>query len=217
MPTAIPVELLEVIGYADSRDSGMLPSIVPPVFRIREQPDRILVPPYALNAGFLCGASEIDGPEIQELHNATEVVLFNNHFPARTDFELWIDESNAYHYETRAGARSKLQQFANQSIKDAKGAFKVGHFAESERFCSSAISADDKCLDAFVIKAAIRHREEDEDGERLMARLISPYLDELSFARLVDDYSPGNQVGLAAHRGPRVPPMRAIATYRAAA
>ena len=101
--------------------------------------------------------------------------------------------------------------FESRRIQALKAAFEIGHLGESERLCSSAISADDKCLDAFVIKAAIRRREDDEGGERLMARLVSPYLDETSFARLVDDYSAGTQVNTAARKGPMVPPWRGMA------
>jgi hypothetical protein len=213
---AIPVEQLEVIGYADTLDAGMLPSVVPPVFMVRGEPDRILVPPYTQNAGFLWGASEIDFSEIQELRDAGDVVLFENYRPAQIDFELWMDEGNSPHYETRTSARNNLTQLAEQSIQRAKAAFKMGNLAESERFCSSAMSADDKCLEASVIMAAILRRQGDVDGERLIARLVSPILQESSFAGLVDRYFLPNPVSPAAQMGPRVPPMQAVATYRAA-
>ena len=218
MPEAIPIDQLEVIGYADSLEPGMLPSIVPPVFRFRAQRDRALLPPYTLNSGFLYGASEVEYVRIQELYEADEIVLFENPFLAKAGFELWIDESTESRYETRSSARSSLQRLANQSIQLAKTAFENGNLAESERFCSSAIAADDKCLDAFVIKAAIRRRENDSAGERLMADLVSPYLNRLSFEKLVDVYAQADgQFSPTVPEAPTIPPMRAMATYRAAA
>ena len=189
MPAAIPLEQLEVIGYADALDTGMFPSIVPPVFRFTQEPERSLVPPYSLNGGFVCGASEIGLSEIRELRDAAEIVLFENPFPARNDFELWTDESGACHYETRISTRDHLRKLSDQSIHQAKIAFRGGEIAEAERFCSAAISADDKCVEAFVIKAAIRRRQNDADGERLMAKLVSPYLNERLFGMLVASYS----------------------------
>jgi hypothetical protein len=215
MPSAILVEQLEVIGYADPRQSGMLPSIVPPIFRFREQPGRILVPPFSLSAGFLCGASEVDHLEIQELRDAGDVVLFGDQFGAETDYELWIDESHIHHYEARTTARRHLQNVAVQSIQQAKAAFRDGRLAESERFCSAAISADDKFIDAFVLKAAIRRRQQDLEGAWLMARLISPYLNELSFERLVDGYTASNQTSRTTPEVPLRSPMRDVATYAA--
>lgn len=211
MPAAIPLEQLEVIGYADALDPGMFPSIVPPVFRFRQEPERLLVPPYSLNGGFVCGASEIGLSEIRELRDAAEMVLFETPFPVRNDFELWIDESAISHYQTRISARSHLRKFSDHSIHQAKIAFSHGGIAEAERFCSAAISADDKCVEAFVIKAAIRRRQNDADGERLMAKLVSPYLDLLSFGMLVDGYSAPQPTVIETQP---VPPMRWMATYK---
>jgi hypothetical protein len=217
MSTPIPVERLDVIGYADPRSSGMLPCIVPPVFKLRDDPERILVPPYALNGGFACRASEIDSSKMQELLDQGELVLLDNPRPARMDFELWIDESNASHYQPRTEARNSLQQLAEQSVQHAAVAFQSGHLEDAERFCSSAISANDKYVEAFVLKAAIRRREGDLEGAWLMAKLVSPYLDESSFATLVSGHSPQNEVNPTPPDGARVPWMRDMATQRAVA
>ena len=60
------VEDLEIVGYADVLDETMLPSVVPPVFRIKAEPQRAFLPPYSLNAGFLCNATEV--PPVSYTH-----------------------------------------------------------------------------------------------------------------------------------------------------
>ena len=216
MQQAIPVDQLEVIGYADVLDQGMLPSIVPPIFRVQGQPERSIVPPFSLNAGFVCGGSEIHSAELEGLRGTGEVVLFNNPFPAKADFELWVDESGQYRYETRILSRANLRRIARESVQRAGTAFGEGRRAEAERYCSSAISADEKSLEAYVIKAAIRVRENDEAGERLMADLVSSYLDRSSFTNLVDTWLSMRPVA-APGLQPKKPPMRDIAILKAAA
>jgi hypothetical protein len=186
MSAAIPIEQLEVIGYAESLGPAMVPSIVPPVFRFRSHPDRALLPPFSLSGGFVCGATVVSDAEIRELRDAGELFLFESSYAARPDFELWIDERFRDHYDSRASVRRILQDFARQSITQAKTALADGDTAGAERLCSMAISADERCIDAFVLKAAIRRKEGNADGERLMARLVLAYLDPASFRRLVD-------------------------------
>ena len=51
---------LGLIGYANVLPASALPSIVPPVFQRKDNPDSILVPPYSFNNGrYLCAATEI--------------------------------------------------------------------------------------------------------------------------------------------------------------
>ena len=115
---AIPrrVEDLDIIGFADSLDESMLPSIVPPVFRVRSKPNLHLLPPYFLNSGFLYNSIEVDEQEIRELKNDEEITVFDQPFPAQVGFQLFIDQAFQPQYKLREVAGSSKQRASCHSL-----------------------------------------------------------------------------------------------------
>lgn len=209
---------LEIVGYANVLKETMLPSVVPPVFRLKTDVQRAFVPPYSFNAGFLCNATEVPQPELLELRDAGEITLFDEAFPAIANLELWIDQSFREHYEPRDEAQEKLRGIAGEAIKQAENALRRGDFQHAERLCGIAISADDRSVDALAIKAAIHRLDGNQQGEGLMAELASPFLKKTNFDRLVNDYC--NSVSRAAPAvadcSARRSSMRDMALLRAA-
>jgi hypothetical protein len=201
------VEDLEIVGYADVLKETMLPSVVPPVFRIKAEPQRAFLPPYSLNAGFLCNATEVPVSELEELRDSREITLIDPEFPARRDFELWIDQSFQLHYQPLDEAERNLRSIATEEIRHAEDAFREGDLRQAERYSGVAISADDKRVEPLAIKAAICRMRSDQSGERLMAKLAAPVLEGRLFNLLVDDYCASRQqptpaVAVPGHRGP---------------
>jgi len=86
MPTPWDVDDLEIVGYGNVLSDDMLPSIVPPVFRLRSAAKRALLPPYSFNVGFLCNATEVSQSELEDLRVSNEITLFHDVFPARAGF-----------------------------------------------------------------------------------------------------------------------------------
>lgn len=216
MRTPWNVEDLEIVGYADVLDETMLPSVVPPVFRIKAEPHRAFLPPYSLNAGFLCNATEVPVSELEELRDSREITLFDEEFPARRDFELWIDRSFQWHYQPLDEAERNLSHIAADEIRRAEDAFREGDLSQAERCSGVAISADDRRVEPLAIKAAICRMRSDNSGERLMARLAAPVLEERLFNLLVDDYftSRRHRASAAPDSGPPRRPMSNVACIR---
>jgi len=125
--------------------------------------------------------------ELEELRDAEEITLFDAAFPARADYELWVDQSFQWHYEQRGEAERKLRDIADRAIKDAEEAFAGGDFEAAEHLSGVAISADDRRVEPLAIKAAIRRLQGNPAGERLMAELGAPALKD-KFEVLVADY-----------------------------
>src|SRR5712672_1038424 len=67
MKTPWNVADLEIVGYADVLKPSMLPSVVPPVFRVTAEAGRALAPPYSFSGGFLYDATEVSHAELEEL------------------------------------------------------------------------------------------------------------------------------------------------------
>lgn len=188
---AIPwrVEDLDIIGYADALDRTMLPSIVPPVFRVRSNPSLHLLPPYFFNAGCLYNAAEVEAQEIRELKNREEITVFDESFPAQVGFELYIDQEFQPQYKLREIVNSELLAIAVKYIAQAQAEFRNGSFAEADRLAGIAISADDRLVEPLVIMAAIHRANHDVAGEQLMASLAPSTVTESSFQELVDAMS----------------------------
>jgi hypothetical protein len=188
METSWNLDDLEIVGYADVLKETMLPSVVPPVFRLKADAQRTLLPPYSFNAGFLYNATEIPRSELEELSGSREITLFDDAFPAHAGFELWVDESFQWHYQPLHEAKQELRRIAEKAIQSAEGALRRDDLRQAERLSGVAISADDRRVQPLAIKAAIRRIQKNKTGEQLMAELAAPVLGERLFNLLVDDY-----------------------------
>jgi hypothetical protein len=182
------VDDLEIVGYANVLKETMLPSVVPPVFRLKADAQRALLPPYSFNAGFLCNATEVPRTELEELRHSRKITLFDVAFPARADFELWIDQSLHQHYEPTDEVKRKLSRIADEAIESAASALRNSDLPEAERLSGVAISADDQRVEPLAIKAAIRRIQGNDGGEHLMAKLAERALNQELFKVLVDRY-----------------------------
>ncbi len=209
-----PVNDLEIVGYANVLNASMLPSVVPPMFRLRAEPRRILLPPYAFNGGYLCNAAEVPADELQALADAGEVTLFPEPIAATADWELWVDESFQRHYEPQDAARGHLDQIAEISRAEAIKMFKQGNLVEADRLASVAISANDRKLDALVIKGAIRRARGNTNSELLMEDLARSMVDPANFRSMVDSLANSTPLSAAKIPPQSCSPMRAMACCR---
>lgn len=184
---------LEIVGYANVLKETMLPSVVPPVFRLKADTRRAFLPPYSFNAGLLCNATEVSQSELEELRDSREITLFPGAFPARPNFELWVDQSFQWHYKPLDEAAQTLHRIAHEAIKNAEDALRKGDLQQADRLSGVAISADDWRVEPLAIKAAIRRIQGNKAGENLMAELAAPVLEERLFTLLVNDYCASQQ------------------------
>src|ERR1019366_1042950 len=216
METPWNLDDLEIVGYADVLKETMLPSVMPPVFRLKADAQRTLLPPYSFNAGFLYNATEIPRSELEDLSGSREITLFDDAFPAHAGFELWVDESFQWHYQPLDEAKRHLRDIAEKTIRSAEGALRRDDLRQAERLSGVAISADDRRVEPLAIKAAIRRIQKNKTGEQLMAELAAPALDERSFNLLVGHYHASRQqpAPAAPDSSPPRRPMSNVACIR---
>jgi hypothetical protein len=193
MATPWNLDDLEIVGYADVLKGTVLPSVVPPVFRLKADSQRAFLPPYSFNAGFLYNATEVLQPELEELRDAREITLFDDVFPAHAGFELWVDQSFQWHYQPWGEAEQELRRIADEAIRNAEDALRKGDLQKAERLSGVAISADDRRVEPLAIKAAICRLNGNQAGEQLMAELAAPALKGKPFNGLVGDYCASRQ------------------------
>lgn len=189
MPAPYPILGLEIIGYANRLNASMLPAVVPPVFRVKVESDRILLPAFVIHQGFVCDATERLFTEAGHLVDAAEITLFKKPLDAQRDFELWIGLGEIPHYEPIPDAKFKLRKIALEHIGLAEAALRNKDFARAEDYCRIALCADDKIIDSLAISAAIARRTGDPGSERLMEKLALGRVTPQGFRFMTDGFS----------------------------
>lgn len=181
------IDAMEIVGYADVLTDEMLPSVVPPVYRLRADANRLFVPPYHENGGALYNATEIDSADFANMAVTGDVTgITTAPFPARAGHELWIDEGFAYRYEPAESALANLTDIYNREFANAKAALVRHDFVAAEAHARKATRADDRHYEPFILRAAIFRLRRDTKGEELMARLIETKLAKGDFRVLLD-------------------------------
>ncbi|UCD57676.1 MAG: hypothetical protein JSV16_00790 [Candidatus Hydrogenedentota bacterium] len=156
VPEPTPLDDLEIIGYADALPEEALPRIVTPVFRRKKHHDRILLPPFRLDANCAYGG-DWDGmsrwQSLIKTGNMTELIQI---IPAQSDHQLWIDQDNEPRYERRSTAHKNLDTISKERVGEAQEALSQNDLDTAERLATTAFNADDRNIDALVVKAAVR-------------------------------------------------------------
>ncbi len=169
----LDVSLLEIIGYANVLTESALPSIVAPVFRRKDNPDSILVPPYSFSNGrHLCDATEITPYEFDSLEGRTELTRLQPPIQAQIRHELWVDLDGQYHYQTRLQTRRNLDRIAQEELAKAETAFLRRHFGVAERLSSIVLLADENNTMAMAIKLAIAKTNKDQSSFDTLLELV---------------------------------------------
>ena len=189
MSNPIPITTLEVIGYANRLADSMLPAVVPPVFRLKGDQERILLPPFVIRDGYVFGGTESNGAALQMFNEAGEVTLFAKPQEARPDFELWINLDKAVHYEAISDASAQLQNIAREHIIKAEEALLNADFNGAEECCRIALSADDRVIDSLAISAAIAQRNKRNGDAKLMEKMALGHVTAKGFDFMVRGYS----------------------------
>jgi len=186
MSEPLRIEVLEVVGYATKLTEHMVPTIVAPVFRFRDAPERVVFPPFRIYQGEVHGATIGDRSELEDFARCGEVVLLETPLAAQPCFELWVDDSFTVHYEDQEQVDLSLSGIARQAVEGALDALRRGDLDEADRLASRAMSANERRFEPLAIKAAIRRRQGNDTGVKVMARLADQLCSPESFAAVVE-------------------------------
>jgi hypothetical protein len=212
------LESLEIIGYGNRLDESSLPAIVPPLFRVKEDPGQILFPPFVLHGGAVCNATLKGQAELEWYDDKGEITLFENAIPAQPDFELWIDPEGNPVYERRADASANLTKLARKCLADARKALADGKLEEAAELARIACCSDPKLLDALAIAAALAKVQNKPGRRKLVEKFALRLSTPEGFQAMVDSYlkllSPPEAGNRAAIRSSE--PMKGMAALRPA-
>ena len=188
MNTPIPIASLDVIGYATSLSEAMVPTIVTPVFRLRDDPETFLFPPFVIHCGQVCDGSMGSAEEFERFAARRKVTTIPDPFCAQRDHELWIDADMAPQYDPIDVADEKLGKISSDHINAAKLALKKGAVEEADQLAGVALCADDRLLEPLAIPAAASRHQGHTDDVELMALLAAPRYSQDVFDTMVRRY-----------------------------
>ena len=213
MPGAeIDLSELEIIGYANVLAENTRPSIVPPIFQSKANPESIFVPPYTFRNGRLCDATEISPSELASLAHRREVTAFDAPRSAEKDYELWVDLEGQHHYETRRNARRALDAIAKESLAKALHELRYSQLESADRHSSVALLAAPKNMEALAIKIAIAEIKGSLDRKALLRESIRSF-DLPSIEARVSDLC-GEYCAAGGTKTPKAPIMGGMARIR---
>lgn len=208
------LEALEIVGYAETLSAGMLPTVVAPVFRCVDDLAKYFLPPFHIHQGLLCGAACLSPDEVEALVDDHRITLLNAPFPARSGYELWIDQDLHARYQPAEEAELALKEIASTHIREADAALKAGNLEQAARLAAIALSADDRRIEPLAIRAAVFRLRKEETGVSVLQRMAQHALEPRLFQMLVNDYcrpTPATAPSPAARH-----PMRGTAELRPA-
>jgi len=167
---------LNIIGYAESLGTTLVPHIVPPVYQLPDGSEKLLFPPFRLAGAEVLGGSIGTQAQMDQFVSEGRCTRIDQPIPARPNHELWIDQDMQPHYEPFKKAEKTLRGIAESEAKRAWDLCVQGDFGQAEKAANTALVADDRLVDSLVIKVAIARRQGNKakaEGLKRTAMVIS--------------------------------------------
>ena len=159
---------LEIVGYADCLSEEFVPQVVPPIFRQRGTRDRIIMPPFLIEGEEVKKAAAVSASDLESAVLRGQATRLGTVIPARPGNRLWVDESFEPHYESSETVFERLHAIAQRRAREAQQALVDGRIERAVRLAQAAISADDGCLNAILVKALIHRIQGDQASVEIL-------------------------------------------------
>ena len=185
----IDLNALEIIGYADRLVEAFVPQNVPPIFRLKEDPDRIIMPPFRTESHKIVYSTDGFQSDLDQAVRRGQATRLDQVIDTQPDHRLWIDESFQAHYEPADTVVETLQQLAKDRVGEALEALAEGRLGKAERLAQTAISADDTCFNAILIKGLVHQLRGDHDSVELLVEIAESMRPGADLQALIDFYS----------------------------
>lgn len=180
---------LEIIGYADCLSGEFVPQVVPPIFRQRGADDRLVMPPFLIEGEEVTEADAGFASDLKRAVLRGQATRLDTIIAARPGHSLWVDESFEPHYEPSEIVVKKLRAIAQSRARKAQEALAKGHAERAMRLAQTAISADDGCLNAILVKALVHRLEGDQASVEILTDIAETIVPGADLRAWVDFFS----------------------------
>ncbi len=180
---------LEIVGYSDVLTDDLVPRIVPPIFRLRADPGRLVIPPFRLVDDHVEGGIEGDESDLDRFVGNEQATRIQQPIQARPKHHLWIDEHFKPQYEPDGKVIERLRTVAKQNIPLAWEAVHDRDFDAALQLAQTAIAADESSLDALLVKAVVDKLTGHDDRAAVLSDIAAVTYPGVSFDVLVGECS----------------------------
>ncbi len=153
-PTEYRLDEIEIVAH-DSMPRNLLPSVLVSIFQLRQPPYDLIMPSYRIEGDRLIGGALDSQDALEEMVWLKEAVRLPEPIQPLINHVLWMDEDSHVYYRPQEEVLEHLRQRAEQWVAEARDALRERRLDNALTLAQRAISADEDCYDAVVIKAAV--------------------------------------------------------------
>lgn len=196
---------LDIIGFASTLEKPTLPRILAPVFRDRDEPDRVLLPPFTVIGDEVFNAVASTMAEFEDMVVAEKLTSLTETIPGQVGHDLWVDTEGEIGYDLKAQVKKAFEEIFTTHLARAGKHFAEKDYAIACQHADIARAVKPSHIDPLVIRAA------SESLMGLTSRLAytrsvaAAYVSLIEFDVLVEDRTNGPSVaeirGAAAMQG----------------
>lgn len=190
---------LIVIGFASTIERPTLPRVLAPVFRARETPEVILLPPLRLLADEVFDATVADTAEYEALLAQEKLTRFPEE-QAKLNHDLWVAENGSVSYSPKTEVKAAFKGMFRTHLELAKRALTDRNFTAVARHAAVARACDPAHLDPLIVRAAGEKIAGHDSQLAFTCRIASRYISLEEFNRLVEALGGKEARGCAAMR-----------------
>ena len=153
----ISFSMTEIVAYANRLNQSLVPRIVKPIFRNREN-SLLIFPPYRIEKDGISDYFTGDEAELERLVDMAHATKIDQPILGKPDHLLWVEYIEKEHeprYQRRGIVQKLLKDISDKKIKEANIEALRGNFNSALALAQTAFSADEENLRALVVKAAI--------------------------------------------------------------
>ncbi len=183
---------LEIVGYAESLPDDLLPAVVAPIYRVREDDDTLLMPPFDAHQGDKVKTTHVRRrAELDRLVGNEQATGIDKSIPAAPGQLLWIDESRRPHYQSAEQVRSHFQYLATAYLGLAREALILQRFDHADKLAQKAINADNRSLDAVLVAAVVERMRGNNDVLDVLSDIAKAIDPQIDFQQQLEIYLEG--------------------------
>ncbi len=179
---SIPVQDLDVIGYADVVPPELWPRVVPPVFQRRDAPGEAFAPPSRVEGARLVMAHRLTRAEFDAAVARAEATALGTPPAARPAHVLWLDEEGRARYEPAERVAEHLKRLSRERQRAAEDALVARRHEDAARLAQTALNADVKNLAALLVKGVVAREIGREQRLAVLRRVAASVDADCDFA-----------------------------------
>lgn len=177
---------LDIIGFASTLETPVLPRILAPVFQTRENDTMVLMPPFSIVGDEVFKAAPVTLNEFDDLVRRGQVTRLEKPIPGGVGHDLWVSEKGIVAYELKSKVKEAFASIFEQHLLDAERALTSGDYDAAAEHAGVARAVNPTHIDPLVIRATAERLGDQLSRFTFTRHLAADYLSPGEFDRLVD-------------------------------